>query len=265
VLKKIGIIGKGVVFDTGGYNIKLHNMEYMKKDCAGGAAVLGAAYTISLLQPKNIEIHFIVPACDNMISARAMAPGDILVASNGTTIEITNTDGEGRLLLADALVYADKEIQCETIIELSTLTGARVVGLGHKYGGVFTNNDKLANELLHISKNVDNEKLWRLPIINEYKVYLTSNTNADIKNVANTISYGGAITAALFLQEFITSTIPFAHIDMSGPSWNYIQSDTENVGATGYGVKLLTEWILYNNRNKSTNQQTIINLTKTHM
>ena len=128
--KKIAVVGKGLLFDTGGYNIKTQMMEMMKFDCGGAAAVLGAAQAIGSLEPPGVEVHFIVAACENMINDKAMVPSDILTASNGKTIEVMNTDAEGRLTLADALVYADKELGCESIIELSTLTGACMVALG---------------------------------------------------------------------------------------------------------------------------------------
>jgi leucyl aminopeptidase len=233
VTKKLGIIGKGLLFDTGGYNIKTSMMEMMKFDCGGSAAVLGAARAISKLKPDNIECHFIVAACENMINGRAVVPSDILTASNGKTIENMNTDAEGRLTLADALVYADKELDCEEIIELSTLTGACMVALGKSLSGVWTSNDKLANELQHISK-VTGDKSWRMPLETDYRELLKS-TFADIKNVGG--RYGGAITAALFLQEFVNSKKPFAHIDIAGPVWN------DKKGATGYGVKLITGWV----------------------
>jgi len=128
--KKVGIVGKGLLFDTGGYNIKTAMMELMKFDCGGAAAVLGAAKTIGALQPPGVECHFVVAACENMVNDKGIVPSDVLVASNGVTIEVLNTDAEGRLTLADALVYCDKEVGCEQIIELSTLTGSCMVALG---------------------------------------------------------------------------------------------------------------------------------------
>lgn len=233
VKKKIAIIGKGLLFDTGGYNIKTSMMEMMKFDCGGSAAVIGACRAVAQLAPENVEVHFIVAACENMINAKAMVPSDILTASNGKTIEVMNTDAEGRLTLADALVFADKELDCEEIIELSTLTGACMVALGKQICGVWTMNDKLANELEQISK-VTGDKSWRMPMANEYREQLDS-TFADIKNVGT--RYGGSITAALFLQEFVNKKKPFAHIDIAGPVWD------DKSGATGFGTKLILEWI----------------------
>jgi leucyl aminopeptidase len=233
VNKKVGVIGKGLLFDTGGYNIKTQMMELMKFDCGGSAAVLGAARAIGELQPQGVEAHFIVAACENMINDKAMVPSDILTASNGKTIEVMNTDAEGRLTLADALVFADKEVGCESIIELSTLTGACMVALGKQISGVWTDNEDLAAELADISK-VTGDKSWRMPLAKEYNEELESKF-ADIKNIGG--RYGGSITAALFLQNFVSKKKPFAHIDIAGPVWS------DKTGATGFGAKLVVEWI----------------------
>ena len=168
-----------------------------------------------------------------MINGRAVVPSDILTASNGKTIEVINTDAEGRLTLADALVYADKEVGCDSIIELSTLTGACMVSLGKSICGVWTSDDDLAEELAHASK-VTGDKSWRMPLEKEYNEQLKSKI-ADIKNCGT--RYGGAITAALFLQNFVSSKKPFAHIDIAGPVWD------DKTGATGFGAKLVTEWV----------------------
>ena len=168
-----------------------------------------------------------------MISEKAMAPSDILTASNGKTIEVVNTDAEGRLTLADALVFADKELGCESIIELSTLTGACMVSLGKQIAGLWTANDDLGKELEDISK-MTGDKLWRMPLAKEYNEQLESKI-ADLKNIGE--RYGGAITAALFLQNFVSKKKPFAHIDIAGPVWS------DKTGATGYGAKLVTEWV----------------------
>jgi leucyl aminopeptidase len=232
------VVGKGLLFDTGGYNIKTQMMELMKFDCGGAAAVLGAAKAIDSLAPKGIEVHFIIAACEvinhshnaddgktaltlsyflnknlqNMISAKAYVPSDVLTASNSKTIEVYNTDAEGRLTLADALVYADKTVGCEKIIELSTLTGACIAALGKQIAGVFTESDDLAQELDLISK-ATGEKTWRMPMEQEYSEQIES-IIADLKNCGT--KYGGAITAALFLQHFVDPQKPFAHIDIAG-------------------------------------------------
>jgi len=231
--KKVGIVGKGLLFDTGGYNIKTAMMELMKFDCGGAAAVLGAARAVAALAPEGVEAHFIVAACENMINAKAIVPSDILTASNGKTIEVLNTDAEGRLTLADALVFADKEVGCEKIIELSTLTGACMVSLGKGMAGVWTDNDDLAEELADISK-VTGDKSWRMPMEKSYNEQLESKI-ADLKNIGT--RYGGAITAALFLQNFVSGKKPYAHIDIAGPVWS------DKIGATGYGAKMVAEWV----------------------
>jgi len=231
--KKVGIIGKGLLFDTGGYNIKTAGMELMKFDCGGAAAVLGAARAVGALTPDGVEAHFIVAACENMINEKAIVPSDVLTASNGKTIEIINTDAEGRLTLADALVFADKEVDCESIIELSTLTGACMVSLGKEVCGVWTSDDKLAKELEDIS-SVTGEKSWRMPLEEAYNEQLESKI-ADITNCGT--RYGGAITAALFLENFVSKKKPFAHIDIAGPVWD------DKTGATGFGARLVTEWV----------------------
>jgi leucyl aminopeptidase len=231
--KVVGVIGKGLLFDTGGYNIKTAMMELMKFDCGGAAAVLGAARAVAALQPPGVEVHFVVAACENMINEKAMVPSDILTASNGKTIEVLNTDAEGRLTLADALVFADKEVGCESIVELSTLTGACMVALGKQVSGVWTANDALAAELADISQQTGDAS-WRMPLVSEYADDLESKI-ADIKNIGG--KYGGSITAALFLQNFVSKKKPFAHIDIAGPVWS------DKSGATGYGTKLIVEWV----------------------
>jgi len=168
-----------------------------------------------------------------MINEKGVVPSDILTASNGKTIEVLNTDAEGRLTLADALVYCDKELDCESIIELSTLTGACMVALGQKVCGVWTDNDDLADELNDISKTTE-EKAWRMPMEKSYNEQLKSKV-ADMTNLGG--RYGGSITAALFLQNFVDKKKPFAHIDIAGPVWD------DKDGATGFGAKLTAEWV----------------------
>jgi leucyl aminopeptidase len=237
VTKRIGIVGKGLLFDTGGYNIKTQMMELMKFDCGGAAAVLGAAYALgTMAQPQylpTVEVHFIVAACENMINDKAMVPSDILTASNGKTIEVMNTDAEGRLTLADALVFADRECHCESIIELSTLTGSCMVALGKEVCGLWTHSDALAEELQSVSL-ATGEKAWRMPMVTEYNEQLKSKS-ADLQNIGT--RFGGSITAALFLQNFVDESKAFAHLDIAGPVWD------DKIGATGFGTKLILGWI----------------------
>ncbi|CAB9525819.1 Probable cytosol aminopeptidase [Seminavis robusta] len=232
-LRKLGVVGKGLLFDTGGYNIKRGMMELMKFDCGGAAAVLGAARAIAQLAPEDVEVHFVVAACENMVNERAMVPGDILTASNGKTIEVMNTDAEGRLTMADALAYVDQKVGCEEIVEMSTLTGACMVALGNKVAGLWAKDDALAEALVKASK-MTGEKVWRMPLEEEYKEGLKSKF-ADLNNIGG--KYAGAISAALFLNEFVEGNKPYAHIDMAGPVW------ATKAGATGWGARLLIEWI----------------------
>jgi leucyl aminopeptidase len=235
-LRRLGIIGKGLLFDTGGYNIKTSMMELMKFDCGGAAAVLGAVRAIAELEPRGVEVHFVIAACENMINERAMVPGDILTASNGKTIEVVNTDAEGRLTMADALVYVDQELDCDEILELSTLTGACMISLGTSIAGLWTNNDQLAVRLLESSARTG-EKIWRMPMEADYRDALKSKV-ADLKNLG--ARYGGAIHAALFLQEFVEGDKPFAHVDMAGVVWDF-----KNGVPQGWGAKLITDWVCH--------------------
>eukprot|EP00922_Rhytidocystis_sp_ex-Travisia-forbesii_P033767 GHVS01050169.1.p1 GENE.GHVS01050169.1~~GHVS01050169.1.p1 ORF type:complete len:655 (-),score=97.06 GHVS01050169.1:94-2058(-) len=233
VKKKLVFVGKGLCFDAGGYNIKTaaSQIELMKFDMGGAAAVLGAAHAIAELKPQNVEVHFIVAAAENMVSDRAYRPGDVITASNGKTIEVGNTDAEGRLTLADALVYAEK-LQPDAMVDIATLTGACLVALGPKYAGVFSPQDKFAQTILDCG-NDSGELLWRLPLVAEYREMLDSKI-ADMNNVGGG-GKGGAITAAIFLKSFVGKT-PWAHIDIAGPAW-----DQKESRATGFGVRTLTE------------------------
>tara|TARA_Y100001968_G_scaffold331190_1_gene385054 strand:+ start:1175 stop:2653 length:1479 start_codon:yes stop_codon:yes gene_type:complete len=236
---RIVMVGKGLTFDSGGYNLKVgaSQIEKMKYDMGGSAAVIGAARALGELCPSNIEIHFIVAACENMINGSALHPGDIITASNGKTIEVNNTDAEGRLTLADALVYSC-ELQPTSIVDLATLTGACVIALGDEIAGLWTENDNLANELIDAAESVG-EGIWRMPMRNSYKKGLKS-IIADIQNTGPRA--GGSITAALFLKEFVKDSIPWAHIDIAGTCWTDKDRGIDPAGATGYGVRTLVEW-----------------------
>ena len=232
----VALVGKGLTFDSGGYNLKAGGgsmIELMKFDMGGCGAVLGAAKAIAQLKPQNVEVHFITALCENMISSEAMKPGDVLTASNGKTIEVLNTDAEGRLTLADALVYAEKT-GADTIIDLATLTGACIVALGDKYSAFYTRDDGLRQDIEDAAKRSD-ELLWNLPLADEYKERIKAPL-ADLKNIGG--PGAGSITAALFLEEFVEKA-KWAHIDMAGPVWNKGTSSP-----TGYGVKLLVDYLL---------------------
>ncbi|OCQ91335.1 leucyl aminopeptidase [Nostoc sp. MBR 210] len=237
--KKLAIIGKGLTFDSGGLNIKGagSGIETMKIDMGGAAATLGAAKAIAQLKP-DAEVHFISAVTENMISGRAMHPGDILKASNGKTIEVNNTDAEGRLTLADALVYTDK-LGLDAIVDLATLTGANVIALGEDIAGLYTPNDALASQL-ETAAGTSGEKIWRMPMEEKYFEGLKSGI-ADMKNTGP--RPGGSITAALFLKQFVKDT-PWAHLDIAGPVWADKENGYNGPGATGYGVRMLVNWVL---------------------
>ena len=240
IKEKIALVGKGLTFDSGGYNLKVgaSQIEMMKYDMGGSAAVLGAAKALGAIKPKGLEVHFIVAACENMINGSAIHPGDVVKASNGKTIEINNTDAEGRLTLADALTYASN-LKPNSIIDLATLTGAVVVALGNNVAGLWSNNKVLAKELLNASKE-SGEGLWQMPLEHSYKDGLKSHI-ADMKNTGPRA--GGSITAALFLEEFFDSNINWAHIDIAGTCWTDKDKGLNPSGATGYGVRTLVQWI----------------------
>ncbi len=213
-------------------------IEMMKYDMGGSAAVLGAAKALGAIKPKGLEIHFIVASCENMINGSAVHPGDVVKASNGKTIEINNTDAEGRLTLADALTYASN-LKPDSIIDLATLTGAIVVALGNDVAGFWSNNDDLANDLKAASAQ-SGEELWQMPLQKSYKEGLKSHI-ADMKNTGPRA--GGSITAALFLEEFFDKEIKWAHIDIAGTCWTDKNKGINPSGATGFGVKTLVQWI----------------------
>ena len=241
IRKKIALVGKGLTFDSGGYNLKVgagSQIDMMKYDMGGSAAVLGTAKAIGAIKPKGLEIHFIIASCENMINGSAFHPGDVITASNGKTIEINNTDAEGRLTLADALTYASK-LNPDTIIDLATLTGACVIALGGDLAGLWSNNNQLANELLKAASEVG-EGMWHMPLQRSYKEGLKSHI-ADMKNTGP--RGGGSITAALFLEEFFNEDINWAHIDIAGTCWADKNKGLNPSGATGYGVRTLVKWL----------------------
>ena len=237
---KVVLIGKGLTFDSGGYNLKVgaSQIEKMKYDMGGSASVLGAARAVGELKPNNIEVHFIVAACENMINGSALHPGDIIKASNGKTIEVNNTDAEGRLTLADALVYASK-LEPDAIVDLATLTGACVIALGDEIAGLWTDSNQLSEQLI-MAAGKAGEGIWRMPMKDSYKSGIKSSI-ADLQNTGP--RPGGSITAALFLKEFVNSSIPWAHIDIAGTCWTEKDRDINPKGATGYGVRTLVNWL----------------------
>jgi len=211
--RRVVLVGKGLTFDSGGYNLKVGaaQIDMMKFDMGGSAAVLGAMRSIAELRPKGVEVHMLVASCENMINGSAVHPGDIVTASNGTTIEINNTDAEGRLTLADA----------------------------YEIAGLWTGDDALASSLEGAAKDAG-EGLWRMPMHQAYRKGLKS-LLADLKNTGP--RPGGSITAALFLKEFVKSSIPWAHIDIAGTVWSDKGRALDPAGATGYGVRTLVNWV----------------------
>ena len=236
--KKIALVGKGLTFDSGGLSLKPpKSMETMKLDMSGGATVLGVMQVIAQLKPQ-VQVTGYVPSTENMPSGTAQRPGDIIRYRNGKTVEVLNTDAEGRLILADALIEAMQE-KPDAIIDLATLTGACVVALGGQIAGLFANNDELAEALLKCSQE-SGEPLWRMPLVKEYKDDIKSSV-ADIKNVGG--GNAGAISAALFLQEFVGEA-PWAHLDIAGPAFAEKDNAYLAKGGVGFGVRTLVRYIL---------------------
>jgi leucyl aminopeptidase len=240
VRRRVVVVGKGLTFDSGGYNLKTagSQIEMMKYDMGGSAAVLGAMRAIGQRRPDGVEVHALVASCENMISGGAIHPGDILTASNGKTIEINNTDAEGRLTLADALVYAAK-LEPDAIVDLATLTGACVIALGEEIAGLWSSSDGLADGLLSAALE-GGESLWRMPLRSSYRDGLKSQL-ADLKNTGPRPA--GSITAALFLREFVPADLPWAHIDIAGTVWSEKGRGGDPAGATGFGVRTLVHWV----------------------
>ena len=237
VKKKIALIGKGICFDSGGLDIKpASSMLTMKDDMSGAACILGVMRALSKLKP-DMEVHGIIAACENMPSGSSYKPGDILTAKNGKTIEIDNTDAEGRLTLADALCYAC-ELGVDEVIDIATLTGACMVALGTVASGIMGNDEEMINRVIETEKE-SGETYWQLPMFKEYMDSLKSDI-ADMKNTGS--RYGGASTAGLFLQEFVKDT-KWCHIDIAGTA--YIEKPQKEfiAGATGAGVRTLLNYV----------------------
>lgn len=234
------IVGKGVMFDTGGYDIKsASGMLHMKCDMAGAAAVMGAVKALAERKSK-VNVIGVCGCVMNMVSSKAFLPSDVLTSYKGLTVEIGNTDAEGRLVLGDALAYTIDKYKPSEIVDLATLTGACMVALGSAYAGLFSNNEKLAS-VLEKAGAATGEKLWRLPVGAEYSACLRSQV-ADVNNVSS-VPYGGASTAAAFLHKFVEDT-PWAHLDIAGVAMNEkIPGSLPLKGATGFGVRLLVHYL----------------------
>ena len=238
--KPLAFVGKGVCFDTGGYSLKPAKfMEDMTYDMAGSATVVGLMKTLALRKAK-INAVGVVGLVENMVSGNAQRPGDIVKSYSGKTIEILNTDAEGRLVLADALTFTEKKFKPKFIIDLATLTGAIIVCLGSEYAGLFSNDDKLSNHIFNAGQKVE-EKVWRMPLHKNYDKLMNSK-NADVQNI-NYVGGAGSTTAAQFLQRFILDKTPWAHLDIAGMAFSKYGGALNSGGATGFGVRLLNQLV----------------------
>jgi leucyl aminopeptidase len=236
--KVLAVVGKGVTFDSGGLSLKPADaMMSMKCDMAGGAAVIGFFATLASLKPR-LNIHGIIAATENMVSAKSIRPGDVVHASNGKSIEILNTDAEGRLTLADAITYVLKE-KPDAIIDLATLTGACLVALGEEITGLMSNDRTLAKQVLDSASRAG-EKMWELPLEPRYRDLINSDI-ADLRNIP-TSRYGGTLTAGLFIQEFVDNK-PWVHLDIAGPAYaERPMASYLGKGGTGHGVRTLVDF-----------------------
>ena len=238
--KPLAFVGKGVCFDTGGISLKPAKfMEDMTYDMAGSAVVVGLMKSLALRKAK-VNAVGVVGLVENMPGGNAQRPGDIVKSYSGQTIEVLNTDAEGRLVLADALTYTEEKFKPKFIVDLATLTGAIIVSLGSEYAGLFSNNDKLSNQIVKAGLSV-NEKVWRMPLHKNYDKLMNSK-NADMQNI-NYVGGAGSTTAAQFLQRFIMNKTPWAHLDIAGMAFSKYGGALNSGGATGYGVRLLNELI----------------------
>ena len=238
--KPVAFVGKGVCFDTGGISLKPAKfMEDMTYDMAGSAVVVGLMKSLAMRKAK-INAVGVVGLVENMPGGNALRPGDILKSYSGKTVEVLNTDAEGRLVLADALTYTEKKFKPKFIIDLATLTGAIIVALGSEYAGLFSNDDKLSKQLIDVGENVK-EKVWRMPLNKNFDKLIDSK-NADMQNI-NYVGGAGSTTAAQFLQRFILNKTPWAHLDIAGMAFSKYGGALNSGGATGYGVRLLNKLI----------------------
>ncbi len=239
--KRIALIGKGLCFDSGGLDLKpAASMLNMKDDMSGAACVLGIMKVINKIHPE-VEVHGIIAACENMPSGSSYKPGDIVTAKNGKTIEVDNTDAEGRLTLADALCYAC-ELGVDEVIDIATLTGACMVALGNVASGIMGNDEEFIKDIINVGKYAG-EKFWQMPMWQEYR----DNMNSDVADMKNTgTRYGGASAAGMFLKEFVTDNVKWAHLDVAGTAFLDSPNKEFCKGATGVGVRTLLHYILCN-------------------
>lgn len=238
---KACFVGKGLTFDAGGISLKPSaKMHEMKYDMSGGAAVLGAMAAVADLKP-DVEVHVLVPTSENLPDGKANKPGDLVTAMNGITIEILNTDAEGRLILADALAYAEKTIKPDSMIDLATLTGAVVVGLGHEYSGATGNDDSLVDALVGAGKRCG-ELVWPLPIHPQHEKDMKGSVG-DLQNISGPATGAGSSTGGAFLKNFV-GDVPWVHLDIAGSAWGAADRDYQGgASGTGVGVRLLLEYV----------------------
>jgi leucyl aminopeptidase len=240
--KPVVFVGKGITFDTGGISIKpALGMESMKWDMGGAGAVTGLMKSVATRKAK-VNVVCVCALAENMPDGNAQRPGDVVTSMSGQTIEVINTDAEGRLVLADAMTWAQRQYKPEVMVDLATLTGAIIISLGHEYGGMFSNDDGLAGKLEAAGK-ASGDRLWRLPMNDEYNKIMDSQI-ADMKNSAS--REGGSITAACFLGRFVEEGVKWAHLDIAGMAWSDKASHLYDKGATGYGVALLDRYLADN-------------------
>ena len=236
------LVGKGITFDTGGVSLKrpYDVMTAMKSDMAGAACVLMA--TIAAAELKlNVRITALLMLAENSLSGTSTRPSDVITHYGGTTVEVINTDAEGRLVLADGLAYADKNLDPDYLIDVATLTGAATLGLSRYYGAMYTRDNKLARKLSDIG-DYTGDQIWHMPLVDDYSIALESNI-ADFNHTADKFKFqGGSVTAALFLENFVGKR-KWVHLDIAGPARSEVDAGENVKGGTGYGVRLLTQWL----------------------
>ena len=241
-LPHIVLVGKGITFDTGGISLKrpYDTMMAMKSDMAGAAAILGTLTSLGQLQP-NVRVTALMMMAENAISATAQRPSDVIKHYGGTTVEVINTDAEGRLVLADGLAYANAHLDPDYLVDIATLTGAATLGLGRQYAAMYTRDNALAAQLSKAGE-ITGDRVWHMPLVDDYKEALHSEI-ADYVHTADKSKFSaGSVTAALFLENF-TSTRRWVHLDIAGPARSEVDAGENSKGGTGFGVRLLTEWI----------------------
>ena len=241
-LPHIVLVGKGITFDTGGVSLKrpYDTMMAMKSDMAGAAAILGTLTALEQLQP-NVRVTALMMMAENAISATAQRPSDVIKHYGGTTVEVINTDAEGRLVLADGLAYADAHLDPDYLVDIATLTGAATLGLGRQYAAMYTRDNALAAQLSKAGE-ATGDRVWHMPLVDDYKEALRSDI-ADFNHTADKGKFSaGSVTAALFLENF-TSTRRWVHLDIAGTARSEVDAGENSKGGTGFGVRLLTEWI----------------------